>query len=268
MGGLRGHLRTNVVGYVAVFIALCGTTYAATQLPKNSIGPRQIRPSAVGTSEARNNAFTGKDINETSLGQVPSAQSAGNAQQAENADTLDDLDSADFLRSTGKAIDADTLDGSDASAFQRRVTGTCGQVRGVTQVLSDGSVNCASRVVLPIAFTPANGLQNAQLEFFDTIDLQIVASCRPTSVRFDNFTGAAATLNWMFSEGTSSATTVNASGNVIANASTLDFAYGGSGRLEGQWIFSATGGVTTVNLHAFQGADSCEVRGTALWAPF
>jgi hypothetical protein len=37
--------------------------------------------------------------------------------------------------------------------------------------------------------------------------------------------------------------------------------------LEGQWIFSGGGAVTTVNLHAFNGGSSCEVRGTAEWAP-
>jgi hypothetical protein len=35
------------VGIVALFIALGGTTYAATQLPANSVGTRQIRPGAV-----------------------------------------------------------------------------------------------------------------------------------------------------------------------------------------------------------------------------
>jgi hypothetical protein len=76
-----------------------------------------------------------------------------------------------------------------------------------------------------------------------------------------------ATLNWQFSEGTSSSTTVNASGTVIQHFHVVDFAYGASGRLEGQWIFSTPQSVTTVTLHAFQGPDSCEVRGTAEWAP-
>jgi hypothetical protein len=76
-----------------------------------------------------------------------------------------------------------------------------------------------------------------------------------------------ATLNWQFSEGTSSSTTVNASGTVIQPFHVVDFAYGASGRLEGQWIFSTPQSVTTVTLHAFQGPDSCEVRGTAEWAP-
>ena len=54
--------------------------------------------------------------------------------------------------------------------------------------------------------------------------------------------------------------TVNATGNVSIN-----FVY--ANRLEGQWNFSGGGAVTTVNLHAFNGGSSCEVRGTAEWAP-
>jgi hypothetical protein len=134
-GRIRDHIRSNIYGLVAVFIALGGTTYAATQLPKNSVGAKQIKPKAVGTSEARDNAFTGQDVNEATLGQVPSAQSAVSAQSANgaqtatsaesantassahNADLLDNLNSTDFLRSNAKAADADKLDGTDSSAF-------------------------------------------------------------------------------------------------------------------------------------------------------
>ena len=40
---LVGHLKGNVVAYLALFVALGGTAYAATQLPANSVGSRQIR---------------------------------------------------------------------------------------------------------------------------------------------------------------------------------------------------------------------------------
>jgi hypothetical protein len=41
------YLRRHHVGIIALFIALGGTTYAATQLPANSVGTRQIRSGAV-----------------------------------------------------------------------------------------------------------------------------------------------------------------------------------------------------------------------------
>jgi hypothetical protein len=126
-----------------------------------------------------------------------------------------------------------------------------------------------SLVVYPIALTPANGVIPVEASLGPS-PLAVDAACRPTEVIFFNQGSDAGTLNWMFSQGTSSSTTVNASGNVVASAANngnVAFSYGNSGRLEGQWIFSGGGGVTTVSLHAFQGQDNCEVRGTALWAP-
>ena len=37
------HLRANAVAYLALFVALGGTSYAAVSLPANSVGNRQIR---------------------------------------------------------------------------------------------------------------------------------------------------------------------------------------------------------------------------------
>lgn len=41
----------NVLSTVAVFIALGGASYAAVTLPRNSVGPAQIRPGAVSLSK-------------------------------------------------------------------------------------------------------------------------------------------------------------------------------------------------------------------------
>ena len=40
-------LRTNAVAYLALFVALGGTSYAAMNIPTNSVGTRQIRNGAV-----------------------------------------------------------------------------------------------------------------------------------------------------------------------------------------------------------------------------
>ncbi len=37
------HIRSNVVAYVALFVALGGTSYAALRLPANSVGTQQIK---------------------------------------------------------------------------------------------------------------------------------------------------------------------------------------------------------------------------------
>jgi hypothetical protein len=52
-----------VVACAALIVALGGTGYAATKLPKNSVGAKQIKRGAVGTSELRNKAVTLGKIN-------------------------------------------------------------------------------------------------------------------------------------------------------------------------------------------------------------
>jgi hypothetical protein len=37
------HIRSNAVAYIALFVALGGTSYAAIKLPANSVGTRQIK---------------------------------------------------------------------------------------------------------------------------------------------------------------------------------------------------------------------------------
>lgn len=40
---ITAHLRSNLVGWIALFIALGGTGYAAVSIPRNSVGAAQIR---------------------------------------------------------------------------------------------------------------------------------------------------------------------------------------------------------------------------------
>jgi hypothetical protein len=46
------------MGLIALFVALGGTSYAATQLPRDSVGTGQIRAGAVTTAKIRNGAVT------------------------------------------------------------------------------------------------------------------------------------------------------------------------------------------------------------------
>jgi hypothetical protein len=41
------HIRRNAVGYIALFVALGGTGYAAVTLPQGSVGSRQIKNHAI-----------------------------------------------------------------------------------------------------------------------------------------------------------------------------------------------------------------------------
>jgi hypothetical protein len=90
---VRDHLRNNIVGYVALFIALSGATYAAS-VPKNSVTSSSIKKGAVKGIDVAKNTLTGADVKEGSLSEVPSATSAG---------LLDGLDSSAFLRDSEMA---------------------------------------------------------------------------------------------------------------------------------------------------------------------
>ena len=74
---------SNVTATLALFIALGGASYAATQLPRNSVGSAQIKSNGVTNTDIANNAVTGakvrtgsldaSDINLATLGTVPTA---------------------------------------------------------------------------------------------------------------------------------------------------------------------------------------------------
>ena len=93
----------NVTATLALLVAVGGGTAIAISLPKDSVGRKQIernavrapeiRKKAVGSGEVKNDKLTGVDINESTLGEVPGAAAAA------NADALDGLGSSEFLRS-------------------------------------------------------------------------------------------------------------------------------------------------------------------------
>ena len=52
----------NVMATIAVFIALGGTSYAVTQLPRNSVGDRQLKPNAVSGAKVRDASIGRADL--------------------------------------------------------------------------------------------------------------------------------------------------------------------------------------------------------------
>jgi hypothetical protein len=84
-----------VVATLALVVALAGTTYAAINVPANSVGTKQLKAGAVTASKIAKNAIsdakvapdslTGRSVNAGTLGEVPRAAVASSAQ---NANTL------------------------------------------------------------------------------------------------------------------------------------------------------------------------------------
>lgn len=114
---------TTVIAYLALFVALGGSAYAVTQLPKNSVGPKQLKANAVTTTKIKNgavtgskigaNAVTGANVDESSLGRAPSALWAERANLADNASRAENATRA------ATATNAEALGGVTSDGFLR-----------------------------------------------------------------------------------------------------------------------------------------------------
>jgi hypothetical protein len=149
--GFLRFLRGNTIALLALFIALGGTTYAATSLPKNSVGTKQLKKNAVTAPKIKNgsitnakiannavtgakvkdDSLTGADMLESSLGKVPSAAAADTATTAGNATNATNATNAG---------NANTLGGIPASGFLQATNQGGGALAGAN-VTSTGTVN-------------------------------------------------------------------------------------------------------------------------------
>ncbi|MFL5829065.1 MAG: hypothetical protein ACJ76X_04040 [Solirubrobacteraceae bacterium] len=68
MHRLIRHVRSNAISYLALFVALGGTSYAAINLPAGSVGPRQLKNGAVTTSRLANGSVTPKKLDSKAFG--------------------------------------------------------------------------------------------------------------------------------------------------------------------------------------------------------
>jgi hypothetical protein len=101
----------NVMATIAVFIALGGASYAAINLPKNSVSAKQIKKNAVTTAKIKKEAVTGAkvkkgtltgvQVNASTLGTVPSATQA---QSANIANALGPQEGWHFVGAAGEPL--------------------------------------------------------------------------------------------------------------------------------------------------------------------
>lgn len=230
---LLSHLRSNLIAYLALFLAMSGGAYAATIAPKNSVATRSIRNGAVTEKKIRDGAITTSKFEGSAV--APNALNAANS---------------------------DRLGGTEAAGYQQRVTGSCDKGRTIGSIGETGAVSCASPI------TPISNMLAAGNNAFDHVassPLQVATVCHDggtVEVELQNLGDEDATLNWMYSDG---GTTVNASGTSLAGHGAQDFPFLGK-RIEGQFILANSEGVTTLHLHAWDGGSACESRGTAEFA--
>ncbi len=132
---VRDHLRQNVVGYVALVVALVGVP-TAWAVGKNTVGSKQLKPRAVKRADLAANAVTSRKVADRSLrgedfarGEIPAGATGpqgpagptgatGPQGPAGSPDTAAQI-LAKLLTvdGAGSGLDADTVDGVGASAF-------------------------------------------------------------------------------------------------------------------------------------------------------
>jgi hypothetical protein len=61
------HLRHNAVAYLALWIAIGGTSYAAVKLPRPSVGSAQIKTNAVTSSKVKNHSIGTSDLSRAAV---------------------------------------------------------------------------------------------------------------------------------------------------------------------------------------------------------
>jgi len=126
----------NVMATLALFVALGGAGYAAVKLPRNSVGPKQIKEDAVKASEQAPNSVAGGNLIDESVGGDDVAEGAiGSSELANGAVGGDDI--------------GDGIIGSSEIANG-----------GVTSEDLGGSSVTASKLNAPASFTTA-GLPDA-----------------------------------------------------------------------------------------------------------
>jgi hypothetical protein len=163
---LSRHLSyANVLSTLCLFILLGGGAYAASNLPRNSVGTKQLKAAAVTGPKIKDGTITGAKIDSRTLATVPSAVSADratsattavsaatatSATRATNADHADAATHADVATHSDKATlaeNAEQLGGLPTSGF---VSGS--QVGFIEQTFSGCSVSViCSKDVLTIA---------------------------------------------------------------------------------------------------------------------
>jgi hypothetical protein len=145
MNRLIAHLRANLVGWVALFVALGGTGYAAINIPRNSVGAAQIR----------NRSISPVKFNPSSIG--------GNvhAWAIIRADTT-------VLASGGKpTVSAGEVPGSYEIQWGVRLPRTCATIANVDE---------RSPVADETPINNGNGITNVIIGYVSSVNTQTVPS--------------------------------------------------------------------------------------------
>ena len=143
------HIRRNVVGYVALFIALGIAPAWAASLAPNSVKSKTIKDGQVKTKDIRDNGIKSVDLADGTVAAADLAPDSVTAPAiaagAVGASEVGDgsLGSAEIANNslTGADINEGLL---DSTVLQARLKSACGSTSAIQGVDFDGSVNCVA----------------------------------------------------------------------------------------------------------------------------
>src|SRR3954447_19112515 len=149
---IREHIRSNVIGYIALFLfAMGGSAYALDgPLPgQNQVGSEDIINGEVKNGDIGTFQVNANNVAPDSLGSAKIApRSVKNSDLglgASSSNTIADggIQAIDVKNNTltGTQIDESTL---DATVLQRRIGGTCAPAQAIRAVAQNGTVTCES----------------------------------------------------------------------------------------------------------------------------
>jgi hypothetical protein len=145
----------TVVAYLALLVALGGTSYAAVTLPKNSVGSTQIQRNAVKSSEVKNGSLTKADFRASDLPAGPTGPQG--PQGVKGADGTADLfarvqtdgtlqpDVAGFPSQNKGIVNANVVKGEGAAATGTYCFNIDGRLASATVSLDNADAAAASR---------------------------------------------------------------------------------------------------------------------------
>jgi hypothetical protein len=191
---LRAPSPALVISSIALFVALGGTTYAATSLPRNSVGTEQLQKNAVSRAKIRNRAVTAAKINTDGL-TVPNALFAlatNVAQVAHQADNASFASNATHATSATNATNATTAATANALAGVEIVNGPSTSLAATSQ--ADQTVTCPAGMVA-IGGGQVNDSSDEAVEQGSVLITTVTATDDSAQV-FINNTGPSTSWHW------------------------------------------------------------------------
>ncbi len=200
---IRSHLTpTSLIAMVALFAALGGVSYAGAtidgkDIKNKSVAGKKLKNKTVTGGKVKSDSLTGTQINESTLGQVPSAAKATTADSATSATSAQSAANATSAESVGPngvgtaSIQDDAVTASKLGNVTFRVGEAVSVPNGASRRVD---ASCEPGEVMLSGGALWTGISDAD----DSSQLHLVHSYPSTSgawgVRGYNGTGAAVTL--------------------------------------------------------------------------